>query len=264
MITETAAVGTKEHPRRPALERTTAMRLARDEYARVADAVVGLSPGQWTLPTDCPAWDVRAMVAHICGMAAMAATPWETARQSLKASKEVKRTGAEQIDALTGLQVSEREGRTPQELIAELQAIGPKAARGRRLTPSFIRSRRLPDEQGQDGVVEWWTIGYLLDVILTRDPWMHRIDLSRATGTQLVLSQQHDGVIVDDVVREWAGRHGQPYRLQLTGPAGGTWGTDDGGEHLELDAIEFCHILSGRPSQDHAAGEELLATKVPF
>ncbi|MHA7247915.1 maleylpyruvate isomerase family mycothiol-dependent enzyme [Arthrobacter tecti] len=241
------------------MKRATTMRLARNEYARVADAVVGRAPEQWSLPTDCPKWDVRELVAHICGMAAMAATPWETNRQVKAADKEVARTGVAQIDALTGLQVSERANKTPEELTAELRLIGPKAARGRRLTPFFIRNRRLPEEQSMDGVSEWWTIGYLLDVVLTRDPWMHRIDLSRATGNQLALTADHDCVIVDDVVREWASRHGKPYRLTLTGPAGGTWSAYDDGEHLELDAIEFCRILSGR-----APGEGLLKTMVPF
>lgn len=259
MITDTTEIGTKKHPRRIALDRPTAMQLARDEYARVADAVVGFSPQQWTLPTDCPGWDVRAMVAHICGMAAMAATPWELARQTVKAGNAVKRTGAAQIDALTGLQVSERSERTPEELLTELRSIGPKAARGRRRVPAFIRNRRLPEEQSIEEMSEWWTIGYLLDVVLTRDPWMHRIDLSRATGNELILTKDHDGVIVDDVVREWAGRHGRPYRLHLTGPAGGTWSKGDGGEELELDAVEFCRILSGR-----AQGDGLLRTIVPF
>ena len=259
MITETATVGTRDNPRRIALDRATAMRLARDEYTRVADAVVGLSPDQWTLPTDCPDWDVRAMVAHICGMAAMAATPWETSRQIKLANKEAARTGVLQIDALTALQVSERADRTPEQLTTELRAIGPKAARGRRLMPPFIRNRRLPEEQKIEDLSEWWTIGYLMDVVLTRDPWMHRIDLSRATGNKLVLTEEHDGVLVDDVVREWAGRHGQPYRLRLTGPAGGTSSAGDGGPELELDAVEFCRILSGR-----APGEGLLRTVVPF
>ncbi len=259
MSTQTATAGTREHPRRPALDHTTAMRLARDEYTRVADVVVGLSPDQWTLPTDCAEWDVRAMVAHICGMAAMAATPWETNRQMKAAKKEVARTGVEPIDALTGLQVSERAHKTPEELTAELDAIGPKAARGRRLMPPFIRNRRLPEEQSMEELSEWWTIGYLTDIVLTRDPWMHRVDLSRATGKEMILSENHDGVLIDDVVREWAGRHGQPYRLRLTGPAGGTWSAGDGGPELELDAVEFCRILSGR-----APGEGLLRTQVPF
>lgn len=259
MITETATVGTRGNPRRSALNRATAMRLARAEYARVLDAVVGLSPEQWTQPTDCTKWDVRAMVAHICGMAAMNATPWETSRQMKAAKREVARTGAEPIDALTALQVSERGDKTPEQLTAELRRIGPKAARARRLMPPFIRNRRLPEEQSADGMTEWWTIGYLTDIILTRDPWMHRVDLSRATGNELVLTEEHDGVLVDDVVREWASRHGQPYRLHLTGPAGGTWSAGDGGPEVELDAVEFCRILSGR-----ASGEGLLRTVVPF
>ena len=259
MITETSTVGTRNNPRRIALDRATAMRLARDEYARVADAVVGLSPEQWTLPTGCPAWNVRELVAHICGMAAMAATPWEMARQNIRAGQEAKRAGVESIDALTGLQVSERADATPAELTAEIHAIGPKAARGRRRMPAFIRNRRLPEEQSIEGMTEWWTIGYLTDVVLTRDPWMHRIDLSRATGNELVLTKEHDGVLIDNVVHEWASRHGKPYRLRLTGAAGGTWSAGDGGEELEFDAVKFCRTLSGR-----APGEGLMATFVPF
>jgi hypothetical protein len=58
-------------------------------------------------------------------------------------------------------------------------------------------------------------------------------------------------------VAEWAERHGAPYDLTLTGPAGGRWtGT---GEAIELDAVEFCRVVSGR---GEAAG--LLRTQVPF
>lgn len=39
---------------------------------------------------------------------------------------------------------------------------------------------------------------------------MHRIDISRATGRPLTLTADHDGVLVADVVHEWAGRHGTP------------------------------------------------------
>ena len=78
-------------------------------------------------------------------------------------------------------------------------------------------------------------------------------------GLDLVLTPEHDGLLVADVVAEWASRHGQPYSLQLTGPAGGTWSSGDGGPELELDAVEFCRIVSGR-----ATGTGLLAQQVPF
>ena len=110
-----------------------------------------------------------------------------------------------------------------------------------------------------DGVEEAWTIGFVTDVILTRDPWMHRVDLARATGRAMALTADHDGVIVDDVVREWAGRHGQAYRLTLTGPA----------------AAPGPPVRTARPSRStrsSSAGSSpvvrrasgLLATQVPF
>lgn len=80
-----------------------------------------------------------------------------------------------------------------------------------------------------------------------------------ATGRPLVLTPDHDGVLVDDVVREWAARHGQPCTLTLTGPAGGSWQFGTGGPSHTLDAVEFCRILSSRGS-----GEQLLGTRVPF
>ena len=71
-------------------------------------------------------------------------------------------------------------------------------------------------------VVESWRLGYLIDIIYLRDLWMHRIDTARATGAELVLTPEHDGVIVADVVAEWARRHQQPFTLELTGAAGGS------------------------------------------
>jgi hypothetical protein len=101
-------------------------------------------------------------------------------------------------------------------------------------------------------------LGYLMDCIYTRDAWMHRIDISRCTGRALRLTADHDGRIVADVVAEWARGHGQPYRLTLSGPAGGSWSNGDGEAHA-LDAVEFCRIVSGR-----APGSGLLAHEVPF
>ena len=80
-----------------------------------------------------------------------------------------------------------------------------EAAKARRRTPWFVRNMTMQDET--DG---WWTFGYLYDVILTRDPFMHRIDITRATGVPMVATAEHEGVVVHDVVSEWAGRHGKP------------------------------------------------------
>lgn len=243
----------------PALDHRTAMRLAATEYRRMADVLAGLEPDDWTRPTDCPAWDVREMGCHMVGMAAMATGPREQKRQLGLAAAEVAAHDVTPLDALTGLQVSERETWTPDEVVAGARKVGPKAARGRRLTPRFVRRRPLPAPQTVGGRVERWSIGFLVDVILTRDPWLHRMDIAHATGRDPVLTADHDGVIIGDVVAEWAERHGSPYRLTLSGPAGGTWSSGTGGDEIEMDAVEFCRVLSGRRS-----GEGLLAVQVPF
>jgi uncharacterized protein (TIGR03083 family) len=242
-------------PRAPALPRPVAMQLAATEYQRFADLLRALSPGDWTKPTDCPGWDVRAIAAHTLGMVEMAASIRENNRQL----KLARHRGGVFIDALTGLQVDERQHMTPAQITSRYSARAPKAVRGRRRAPGFIRRRAIPEPAQVGGHDEVWTIGYLIDVILTRDPWMHRADIARATGAAHVLTAEHDGMLVADVAAEWAARHGQPYTLHLTGPAGGTWASGEGGPLIEADAVEFCRILSGR---GHADG--LLAIQVPF
>jgi uncharacterized protein (TIGR03083 family) len=247
----------------PAIERPTAMRLAQTEYQRVTDAVDALQPEDWTRPTDCTEWNVRQLVAHIIGQAKLFSTPLELARQ-MRAAKARQQLGQVFIDALTAFQIEERQHLGPEELRAELHRVGPRGAKGRRRFPGFVRHRRGPGEEVVNGVPEKWSLGYATDVILTRDAWMHRLDLARATGRDPVLTADHDGVIVADVVAEWARRHSQSYRLKLTGPAGGSWSSGTGGEEIVMDAADFCRVISGRPGPDGGQPWGLLATQVPF
>ena len=242
-------------PRAPALERRVAMRLAATEYGRVVELLRTLAPADWSAPTECPGWDVRAIAGHLLGMAEMAASIREGRRQQKVAGAR----GGLFIDALTALQVEEHAGLSTGELLARFASVGPKAARARRRTPGLVRRHTMPLPQQVDGIEEMWTLGYLVDVILTRDPWMHRSDITRATGAELVLTADHDGAIVDDVVREWAQRHGQRCTVRLSGPAGGVWAFGAAGPVIEHDAVEFCRIISGR-----RAAEGLLCTQVPF
>jgi uncharacterized protein (TIGR03083 family) len=246
---------TRSELRNAALPRETAMRLAGTEYQRFLELLRSLRAADWTKPTDCAGWDVRAMAAHALGMVEMAASMRESARQLRLA----RRRGGLFIDALTGLQVDERKQMTPVQIMDRYAARAPKAAKSRRRTPSFIRRRKMPEPQEVGGHEEDWTLGYLIDVILTRDPWMHRVDIVRATGARHMLSAEHDGVLVADIVAEWAGRHGQPYALSLTGPAGGAWHRGDSEPLIELDAVEFCRQVSGRGTADG-----LMSTQVPF
>ena len=218
--------------RRPQLDRETAMRLAATEYSRSVDLLRQLSPEEWSLPTECPGWDVRAMAGHSTGMALMATG----LRQILRQDRAARKRGGVHLDSLTALQVEEHADLTTAELIDRFAEIGPRAARGRRRMPGLLRRMPISDPQTVGDQTEKWTNGFLIDTILTRDPWMHRMDICRATGRTPHLTPDHDGVLVADVATEWMGRHGQPCRLVLDGPAGGTFTQGDGRQELRMDA----------------------------
>jgi uncharacterized protein (TIGR03083 family) len=241
----------------PPITRDEVEGLARTEYARVADQLRSLAADDWSKPTDCALWDVRAMAGHSAGMLATFTGYRTLVREMSAASRAAKRTDEPMIDALTAKQVADHAGLSTSALIDKVDQVGPRAARWRATRSSLFR--RLPMKEEVGGETETWRMGYLLDVILTRDPWMHRVDVARASGREMELTSEHDGRIVADVVAEWARRHGAPFTLTLTGPAGGTYVSGDDAEHITIDALEFCRTLSGR-----ATGTGLLAQAVPF
>jgi hypothetical protein len=161
------------------------------------------------------------------------------------------------IDAMTALQIRDRTELTPDKIVARFERAAPRSVRARRRMPGLVR--RMPMKVDPPFDRDGWRLGYLMDVIYNRDAWMHRIDVSRAIGRDMVLTPEHDGRLVADVVAEWARRHGKPFTLILTGPAGGTFVAADGRERIELDPVELCRTLSGR-----AQGAGLLSTEVPF
>ncbi len=239
----------------PKLGHDEAMVLAASEFSRTLDMLRGLRPDDWQRQTICELWDVRAMVAHMLGMAEAQASFRQFIHDARAANK---RSGGAMIDAMTATQVRERAHLTTSELIDRFVAVAPRALRARRRVPAPIRSAvRLKQDPPFD--TERWQYGFLVDTVFTRDPWIHRLDISRAIDREMVLTPDHDGRIVADVVAEWARRHGKPFSLILTGPAGGQWQSGDGGEHIEIDALDFCWTLAGR-----RPGADLLNTPVPF
>ncbi len=129
-----------------------------------------------------------------------------------------------------------------------LKSLAPRAVAGRMRLPRLLRSVSVPIAQSgsSTGMPRRLRLGHLVDVVYTRDVWMHTIDIARATGRDVDLSAPVNARIVADVAREWAVLHGQPIDLTLTGPCGGRFVEGAGGEQLELDAVEFCRALSGR------------------
>jgi uncharacterized protein (TIGR03083 family) len=229
------------------------MAAAEEEYRRLGALLADLSDDEWRRPTDCTEWDVRELVAHLVGAAESTASVREMRRQRVLGRRL--RPGAADVDGMNAVQVQERADAGAEQLCRDLADAGARGVRSRRRLPAPLRAVPIPFGPP----LGTKPLGYLMDRIYTRDAWMHRIDIARTTGRDLLLTPDHDGRIVADVVAEWARGHGQPYRLTLSGPAGGTWAAGSGGEEITLDAVEFCRILSGRVP---AGG--LLKHPVPF
>jgi uncharacterized protein (TIGR03083 family) len=235
-----------------------AMRIAAVENRKFADQLRSFEPSDWDRPTACVRWNVRALAAHVVGSAAGQASPREFVRQVRRGRPIVEEIGAEfWWDGMNELQVRERVDLTTQQLIAEWDSGSTKALRARTHLPRPIARLpllKLPAPVGRQPVA------YLFDVGFTRDVWMHRIDLARATGKPLDLDPDHDGRIVADIVAEWAGTHNEPFTLELHGPAGGHFrSSGGGGENVDIDAIEFSRILAER-----AHGDGVLRHNLPL
>ncbi len=237
-----------------------AMDLLAHELEQTVALLAALDADDWTASTACPEWDVRRMYLHVLGACEAGARMRENVHQLRSARARRKRSGGPLEANLSAVQVLDRQDLGPSQIVAQLAAIAPKTVRGRRRTPALVRNHA---KLAVDGPVhERWKLGYLIDTIYLRDLWMHRVDASWATDRSLVLSSEHDGRIIADVVAEWARRHGKPFALELTGPAGGTYVHEPDSpdaQRFSLDAVEFCRTLAGRSP---ATG--LLATIVPF
>jgi uncharacterized protein (TIGR03083 family) len=225
------------------IPRTEARTLAEQEFTRFAELADSLTLEGWRTPTDCTGWDVRTMALHVLGSAeAQASFPefLHQLRRGMPLNKQI--DSHHWVDGLNELQIRERRHLSNDELVAQLQAIGPKAVKGRWGTP--LPLRYLPIPFGPP--VGWKPLKYLLDVGFTRDVWAHRIDIHAAIDRPMHLTAEHDGRLVADIVAEWATIHGEPFDLVLDGPAGGKFTQGVGGERVEIDAIEFIRVLAGR------------------
>jgi uncharacterized protein (TIGR03083 family) len=246
----------------PAIDHDEAMTLAATEYDRFAALVESLVGDEWAAPTDCTEWAVRDIVLHVLGAAEASASSRENEHQQRAAKQWADAHGRSFVDGLGAVQIAERSDLSAAEIAERVRTAFPLALQGRTDIPEAARENVTMHVE-IPGISETWRLGYLTDLILTRDVWMHRVDISRAVGRELELTADHDGRLVADVVAEWSRRHGRPFALRLEGPAGGSFThggpSDPSGEEIAVNAVEFCRIVSGR-----ASGAGLLTQEVAF
>lgn len=243
-------------PRR--IDRTNAEAVGARVYDDLLALLRDLDTPEWRAPTDCDRWDVAAMVGHMIGAAKSHVRARELLRQQWYGRRHADEFGGSSLDAVNDLQVREHADLTPPERIAALERLGHRAVHERVALPGPLRRIRIRNPIAgdmPDGTITGFTLAHLNDVVLTRDVWLHRVDIARATHRPLPLDPDVDGRVVADVVGDWFGLHGRPVTVELTGPAGGRWHQGTGGPVVAMDAVEFCRAMSGR-----APAEGLLQT----
>jgi len=249
-----------------------ARQVALAAYGQLIDLLETLDEDDWRARTECPAWDVAAMVGHLIGAAKAGARVRESIRQQRWARWHAAEFGGNNLDAANDLQVRDHAELSPAERIAALRALAPAAVTGRMRLPQPLRRVSVPLDPGGStatGMPARLSLAHLVDVVYTRDVWLHTIDIARATSRPFPADTAVDHRIIEDVVAEWASRHNQPFVLVLTGPGAVRFHQGEGGGRLHLDAVEFCRVLSGRAQPDDVKAEpadtaRLLETRVVF
>jgi uncharacterized protein (TIGR03083 family) len=120
--------------------RAEAVTLAATENERALDQLRSLSDADWSKPTDCPAWDVRALAGHVLG----GMEGFASFREFVHQMRAGKKAAGDRpfIDGMTEVQVRERAELSRDQLLSRLADVGPRAARARGRVPGLFRRSR--------------------------------------------------------------------------------------------------------------------------
>lgn len=239
--------------------------LALAAYAQLLDLLSGMRTQDWDATTECAPWTVRDMVAHMAGAAAGHASLPVMIKQSVQGARHKGEFEGNSLDAMNEMQIRSQEGLTGEQLSVRLRELTPRAVRGRHRRARWAGFIAIPiDSTGSTaGFPSKVSLGHLCAVVLTRDVWMHKFDIARALGTTAPMDST-DTRLVADVAHEWQQQHGRPVRLELSGPAGGSYAWGAGGPVLDMDAVDFCRIAAGRRPEHGAPVNPLLDHRILF
>jgi hypothetical protein len=164
------------------------------------------------------------------------------------------------------VQVDARRGLSTDELISSLEKTYEGAASRRRKLGDLLGW--IPAYSSYLG--GWINVSYVTNAIFPRDIFMHRVDIAKATSRDLRLGEP-ERRLIEDIVRDWYARVKENVRLELTGPAGGTFLPDqEPTVTFTADAVEFTRMLFGRAGRevleitgDRATAERALSVYFP-
>ena len=224
--------------------------LLQTSLARFLALVETLDSSDWDKPTACAEWSVRDILAHQAGSYASGTGYMEMIRQY----KHTPDPGQLPEDAVNDLQLRERADKSPAEMINELRRVGPVAAQKWAYHFRLIKPITIPHP-----IVEKLSFRYLMWIIHSRDTWMHRLDICRATGREFEQTREHDGRIAELVMLDVADILARKFEgpalvFELTGIAGGVWkiGQGEPVTTICMDVLDFNIFASGRYTYEEA------------
>lgn len=239
--------------------------LASAAFDRVLALLDTLSPADWDLPTDYRGWTVRETVAHLVGSASAHASVLESMKQNGYAEKQRLMAGDSDVDAWAQAHLDEYAAFGTDDLLFRLRTLAPRAVGGRLRRVQWFGS----GDGGRPAASSSWadpavSLVELSNVTLARDVWMHTLDLSRTVGREVPVASALDERLLVDIVAEWCERHGQPVDLDLTGRLHVSFRYLAGGQHVRIDGLDFCRIVTGRQPLEAAPQSDLLLITVGF
>ncbi|TDO35675.1 uncharacterized protein (TIGR03083 family) [Kribbella sp. VKM Ac-2527] len=230
-------------------------RLHRDaEIQAWHDLLASLDGDDWHRRTVCDEWDVADIAGHLCGQAEDVIRPWSFPLRDRRAKRVY--PDVVLLDAHMMVQADDHRGTPPAELRARFDRLWAKASRIISRNPGLIRRIQFK----VDGIpgFERIELGYVQDILLARDLWMHRDDVCQALGREFDAGPYAEEVVAQvmlDLVDGpfWGAR--PTVVLELTGQGGGIYhlGSGEPVATLRTDAVGYMRTVSGR--DDHPAVE---------
>ncbi|NIK57293.1 maleylpyruvate isomerase family mycothiol-dependent enzyme [Kribbella shirazensis] len=244
-------------------------RIHRDaELKAWRELLASIEGDEWHRRTVCDAWDVADIAGHLIGQAEDVIKPTSFPRRWLKNKRAY--PGVPRFDAHMIVQADEHRGTPPGELRELFDQVWAKATRKISRAPELFRRISM-----QVDPAPRMSFGYVQDILLARDLWMHRDDVCQALArpfdagpyagegiAQVVYDLEASGPFWNDrpaVVLELTGQGGGTYRLGKGEPVG----------RAAVDAVGYMRTLSGRDDHpvvtgDADAVQAVASCRMPF
>ncbi|ONI72000.1 hypothetical protein BWI15_18055 [Kribbella sp. ALI-6-A] len=243
------------------------------EIAAWRDLMPTLTGDDWQRRTVCDAWDVADVVGHLCGQAEDVIRPWSFPRRYRKARRVY--PGVVRLDAHMMVQADEHRGTPPDVLRERFDRLWTKATRTISRNPALLRRMTMSIE-GIPGF-ESIDLGYVQDILLARDLWMHRDDVCQALDRPFDAGPYAEELIAQ-VIRDlmdgpfWGSR--PAVIVELSGQGGGVYqlGIGDPVATVRTDAVSYMRTVSGRDDKpvvelitgDPSGADAVATCRMPF